>query len=271
VLRSEEAAENLTKIESESKLKALDFLLKEIIPKCDADFEELNGCRVLPLSDGTMGMLTMEESFQQTVTYYIASKSEVELFDFASELLTPEDQGNDFKLQVLQCQKKFNIKLFDLPDIGALLGKKIFQQFNSSTEFEAWLRQFWRFWHEREINHKESVHNIFTSASGVNNYPILEASRDGVKTYLSPSDLERLPSALEPADELHKKLCDKISGLYRLNTNFVLLNLKEAETSLDSASSFSRLIKSLSILAPKHSGGLERYIREIFGEVELQV
>lgn len=269
MFQSEVAAEHLAKIES--RFKAIEVLLKEIIPKCDADFEELNGCRVIPLADSTMGMLSIQNSLQPNITYYIASKREVELFDFASELLTLEDQGSDFKAKLFDYHKKFNLKRLDLSDVGTLLGKKNFQEITPTSEFDTWLRQFWMFWHEREINSKESVETIFKSALGVNNYPILEATCHGVKTYLRPSDLGSLPSVVEPVDEQHKTMCDKMSGLYILNTDYMPLYVKEAEASLKNVSSFTRLIKSLSVLALQQAGGLETFIREIFGEVELKV
>jgi sacsin len=269
IFQSEAAAEHLAK--TESRFEVLEILLQAIMPNCNTDFEELNGCRVLPLADGRSGMLSIQDPFKPTVTYYIASKREVEVFDFASELLTPEDQGKDFKVAILNHQKKFNIKRLDLSDIGTLLGKKDFQANTPALEFDAWLRQFWMYWHEREINIKESVETTFMSATGVHDYPILEATCDGVKTYLRPSDLGNFPSVVEPADEQHKKMCDKIPGLYRLNIESMPVYLKEAEASLKSASSFYRFIKSLSVLAVKQAGGLESYIRQIFGEVELEV
>jgi sacsin len=269
MFHSEEAAKQLAKIEP--KLEAFDVLLKEIIPKCDADFEELNGCRVLPLADGTMGMLRIQKPMQPNITYYIASKREVGLFNFALEILTPEDQGSDLKAALLNYEKKFNFKRLDLSGVGTLLGKKSFQAITPTPEFDTWLQQFWIFWHEREVDSAESVETIFNSAPGVNSCPILEATCDGVKTYLRPSDLGSFPSVVEPADEEQKKMCDKISGLYRINKHYIPLYLMGAEASLSNAPSFSRLIKSLLVLATQHGVGLEKYIRNIFGEVELKV
>jgi len=269
MFHSEETAKHLAKIEP--KLEAFDVLLKEIIPKCDADFEELDGCRVLPLADGTMGMLSVRKPMQPNIAYYIASKREIELFNFASEILTPEDQGSDLKVALLKHERKFNFKRLDLSDVGTLLRKKSFQEITPALEFDTWLQQFWIFWHEREVNNTESVETIFNSAPGVNSCPILEATCDGVKTYLKPSDLRSFPSVVEPADEQQKKMCDKISGLYRINKHYIPSYLMRAEASLDNAPSFSRLIKGLSVLATQHEVGLEKYIRNIFGEVELEV
>ncbi len=268
IFRSEVAAEQLEK--NQSKYEALEVLLKEIFPKCDADFEELDGCRVLLLADGTMGMLNVQNPLHPNITYYIASKREIELFDFASDKLTPEDQGTDFKVELLKYQKKFNVKRLDLSDVGTLLGKN-FQAITHKPGFDVWVRRFWKFWHEREKKSVESVESIFKSVSGVYNCPILEATCDGVKIYLKPSDMRNFPSIVEPGDKQHKKMCDKVSGLYRLNKDCMPLFLKEAEGLLTNVSSFSRFMESLQALAVPLVGGLENFIKKNFGEVELKV
>lgn len=267
IFRSEAAAEYLVK--SNSKLKILEVLLKEIMPKTDADFEELDGCRVLPLMDGTLGVLSIVDRSKPTLTYYVAGKRERELFDFASELLTPMNQGNDFRVKLLNHQQKFNIKELDLSDFGTLLGKKDFQANSSAAEFDAWLQRFWEFWHEKEIHSKGAI--TLMSGSGVHNYPILRATCDGTKTYLKLSELKNLPLVVEPANEQHQKIWDKIPGLYKINSKYMPLYLKSAEGSLRDASSFARLIKSLSMLAVRQAGGLENYIRTIFADVELEI
>lgn len=67
IFRSEAAAEYLA--QSESKSKILEGLLKEIIPEADADFDEFDSCRVLPLADGTFGILSIFDRSKPTLTY----------------------------------------------------------------------------------------------------------------------------------------------------------------------------------------------------------
>ena len=124
------------------------------------------------------------------MTYYVANKRETTLFDFAVELLTLTNQGNDFKLKLLNHQKMFNIKRLDLSDVGTLLEKKAFQVNASASEFDSWLQHFWKFWHEKEIHDKEAI--AFKS-TGVLDYPILQAACDSVKSSLKPSELKILP------------------------------------------------------------------------------
>lgn len=267
IFRSEAAAEHVDK--SKSKLKVLELLLKEIMPKTDADFEELDGCRVLPLADATLGVLSILDRSKPALTYYVASNWEAQLFDFASDFLTSTNQGNGFKVKLLNHPKKFNVKRLDLSDVGTLLGRKDFQANASVSELDAWLQRFWKFWHEKEIDSKETI--TFTSGTGVYKYSILQATCDGVKTYLKPSKINDVPLVVEPVDEQHRKICDKIPGLYRLNSEYMPLYLKSAESSLKDTSSFSRLIKSLSVLAVRRGGGLENYVRNIFEDVELKV
>ena len=263
IFRSEAAAKYLTK--SKSKSKVLEGLLKVIMPQADADFEELDGCRVLPLADGTLGKLTIVDRSEPALTYYLASKREVELFDFAAKLLTPTDQWKHFKVKLLNHQNKFNIKRLGLSDVGTLLRKKDFQV---NAEFDSWLKRFWKFWHEEEIENDEAI--SFQSA-GIHEFPILQATRDGAKTFLKLSELKSLPLIVEPAKEQHQKICDRIPGLYRLNDEYIPSYLKLAECSLQNSSSFSRLIRSLSMLAARQAEGLESYVRDTFEAVELEV
>ncbi len=88
---------------------------------------------------------------------------------------------------------------------------------------------------------------------------------------MKPSKLKNLPFVVEPADEQHQKICDKIPGLHRLNSKYMPLYLNSAEGSLKDASSFAQFIKSLSMLAVRQAEGLGNYIRTIFTDVELEV
>jgi sacsin len=268
IFRSNAAAEYLAN--SKPSTKVLDVLLKEMMPKSNADYEELDGCRALPLADGTFGMLNLVDPHKPTITYYMVTKSEMELFDFASELLTLEEEGGDFKTALFNYREKFNIKRLELSDVGTLLAKKTFQTDASTSENDDWLLHFWKFWKQKEVFSEDLSKTLFMSASGLRNYPILQASRDGAKAYLRPSEFESLPSVVGPADEHHQKLCDTIPGLYILNSKYMPVYLGAAEASLNNAPSFARLVKGMSMLAAKKEGGLESFINSIFGDVELE-
>src|SRR5206468_1510302 len=125
-----------------------------------------------------------------------------------------------------------NIRRLELSNVGALLQKKDFQESISNSSLDAWLPQFWKYWHENEDPSKESFKDTFGSASGVSHYPILQANCGDAKTYLKPSDLDILPIILEPVDVSQQKICSKMAGLYKANSNYVPRYLRETEASL---------------------------------------
>ena len=268
ICRSSAAAEYLAN--SKVSTKALNILLDEIMPRSSADFEELDGCRALPLADGKFGMLNVVDPQKPTITYYLVNKSEIKLFDFASELLTLEDGANGFKTALLCCDKRFNIKQLELSDIGTLLAKKKFQKSDPTSENSDWLQQFWKFWRQKEVQNKELAKITFMSTSGLRNYPILQASRNDTKVFLKPTELDNLPSVVGPADERHQKLCGTIPGLYILDSRYLPDYLRSDEASLKDAPSFARWIESISLLAAQN-GGPKSFISSTFGDDELKV
>ena len=48
--------------------EVLETILEELMPYTDQEFDELNGCRILPLADGTLGMLKIPDSVKLSET-----------------------------------------------------------------------------------------------------------------------------------------------------------------------------------------------------------
>jgi sacsin len=105
----------------------------------------------------------------------------------------------------------------------------------------------------------------------IRHHPIFQATRNNIKTYKGPMELEILPSVIEPNVEHHRKLCDKLPGIYRFNSDFTPLCLQTAESSFGDSESFIRLIKTISKLSTEAGMELVDYVQSHLGPADSEV
>ena len=269
LLREGNASEVLQKAASKSP-RILEVLLEVIKPIENQDFVELDGCRCLPLADGSMGMINLIglSKSSEYDTYYLARQSEIKLFNFASAILTRREPGQRFKQTIIE-SKKFNIGRLTLSDIGNILKRRVFDSKTPSKEMDKWLVDFWAYWHRIEGPDRIAVKTLMSTIDI--NHPIFEATCDSLRTYIEPSKLKTLPAVIEPADKQQRELCNKFPGIHTFNQTFLPGYLKAAEATFDLAPSFRRFVKALSILAKKENLFLESYIRKCLAPPDLEV
>jgi sacsin len=79
--------------ELDKKPNLLKVLLGQMI-LADADLSDLDGCHLLPLSDGSLATLKyVDLDDAQKSDYYVASNEELKLFEFASRYLVTSSTG----------------------------------------------------------------------------------------------------------------------------------------------------------------------------------
>lgn len=247
----------------------LETLLRMVKPVRDQDFVAMDGCRILPIADGSLGTLSLIDSFKHTNYYYLANEREIELFNFASGLLVRQNSKSAFLEAIMNC-KKFNIDFLSLSHVPELLERRDFGNRTPTKETCAWLRQFWKYWREKESEYTNTELGL-EYIPGVQHYPIYAATRDGVKTYIMPKWLDILPSVIEPDKPEQRLLCNEFPEIYRLNSSFLPTHLKSTERSLNDPASFTRFIKAVSSLAAKEGKDLEKYIRTHLEPAHLEV
>jgi sacsin len=218
----------------------LEVLFRRLIP-ADVDLNDLDGCHLLPLADGSLATLKyVDPSDAQSSKYYVASKKELKLFEFASRYLVTSSTGATLG-PVLE-SGKFNLTRLRLHHIRKLLEMRPVVS-TPNPEAERWLTEFWEFWNGN-IDSSLPLSNI--DDFGVK---IFRATRDGVDTYATPVEFQQLAAVVEPSTSVHQELCDKIPGLYRFNAKFMPKSLMNNEKSFHKDISFYRFVRALRLLA----------------------
>lgn len=226
-----------------------EVLCKNLVP-ADSELEELDGCYVLPLADGSLAPLRLQKSQDtQPQSYYVVSEIELNVFNFAAGLLVSPGTGERLK-EILE-SGKFNITKLRLCHVEKLLKMRPVEA-TTSPEGDQWLTEFWKFWN--------ASHDPSPDIAGLQIY-IFRATVNGVEVYATPADFSRLPSVVEPSDSEHEKLCNKIPGLYRFDKKFMPESFTSSERSFESQVSFRRLVKAMQLLAKSKNKGIESFVR----------
>lgn len=230
----------------------------------DADLRDLDGCHLLPLSNGSLATLNyVDLDDARKSDYYVASNEELKLFEFASRYLVTSSTG--VILGPVLESEKFNLTRLRLCHIRRLLEMKPKVSTLDSKE-ERWLTQFWEFWNG----------NIESSLPSSNiddlSVQILRATCDGVDMHATPVEFQQLPAVVEPSIFEHQQLCGKIPGLYRFNTKFMPKYLMKNENSFHNDASFYRFVRALRKLAELADfSGVGIFVKTYLDEADMKV
>lgn len=247
--------------------QVLEKLLEIIQPIHDPDFIELDGCRCLPLADNSLGTIKFTKN-SKSADYYLATEEELKLFKFASAILITQEPGRKFK-QVLIESKKFSIAPLTFSSVGCLLKKNVLN-YKTSEEMDKWMIDFWAYWNRVEGSDRIRVKTLM-SDSDIRSHPIFEATCNGIRSYAKPLNLDTLSAVVNPSKKEHQALCDKFSGMYKFNQNFLPEYIKVAEATLDKRQSFIRFVKALVTLAGNEGSSVELYIRKCLAPADMEV
>lgn len=232
-------------------------VLNEVISVGDIledELSELDGCKVLPLADGTLGQLTMKQSPMppNTRNYYVATNSEATLFNFAKGVLIVKAESSYYdRIEQVLKTNKFNVMRLTLSHVPELLSMKSQGSRVVDTDTDKWLKSFWDHWNKSSSSTTVDLHaDLHADSNSFCNLPLFKAVCDGTWGYHTMSELRNLPAIINPSEEPHKRLCDSVSGLYILSPNLMPRSTADAEKSLAYPKAFRRFIDALRILAP---------------------
>ena len=233
--------------------RLIDHMLSHMITTED-DVEELDGCHILPLADGSIGTLRLLSLSDTAEKYYIASEEEQKLFDFASGLLVSTSTGERFE-KVVSCEK-FNLERLQLRHVGKLLERKTTPAIVATKEDE-WLTSFWDYWNRNSIAISSS------STISIDKFPgVFRAVCGGFSSYFQPQQLDNIPAVVEPSFAEHQQLCDKFPELWRFNNRFMPEALRDSEFSFFKSIPFFRFIKALKALATRDGKTLGVFVQQ---------
>ncbi|KAH7383481.1 hypothetical protein BKA64DRAFT_682440 [Cadophora sp. MPI-SDFR-AT-0126] len=234
LLKSEDCGPKLLKA-TKNNLAVWDELFKIIVPHSNSeDLEDMDGCHVLPLADGNLGTLRIVEE-HQTADYYLANNQELGIFSFAFSKLVP------LRNELLMLPGTFNVKRLRLIHVEELLKLRL-DVSTPDKETDSWLGKFWDYWNT------SCGHDFDFPEVSKFNAKLYKATCGGVEKYLAPKELDQFPTVIIPSNSEHKRLCEKIPGIYHVNSTMLPKSLVNDEKSLDSIASFSRFIRALATL-----------------------
>lgn len=260
ILKSEPIAK---KIHGELKDSALEILLRLVVPTVDTHFQQLHGCHILPLANGTFSQLALRNS-EGTTQYFMTSEEEAELFAFsANSFVLPSMQ----KLFVdLLKSETLNIAKIEIQDIGKLLKKRDVPK-TIDQDTDRWLIRFWLYWNKKTLK-TSSADDINMDSLG----PVFKSTRDGVGEYKLRSELDELPAIVQPSEPKHLELLNLIPGLFLFDQLRMTTQLKKSEMTLSKEPSVLRLLRSIRLLTTQSSfGDMGSFLASYLGNDELKV
>ncbi|KAI9768402.1 MAG: hypothetical protein M1839_004119 [Geoglossum umbratile] len=227
----------------------IDDLLQLILPRRGAEDSEvagLNGCPVLPLQDGSLGTLHYLKVATSPPMYFCVTAEEREIFGFASNLFVrgevrhhPSETsfygdgvGKDFTPWVLN-SSSFNVRELLPSDLGRVLQQRDASEWESTPALESWLETFWFYFRMRMPKGKlKSSRKSVTRDCGIDKFPVYQATKGGRIVHISPENVEKLPTIIEPPSRLDGllELCQRFPDLYIINRAMTPFSLEEPET-----------------------------------------
>ncbi len=241
----------------ENRSQAMELLLELLVPIEDEDpdtLKHLDGCRVLPLLDGSLGLLTLK-SRRNVEWSFVASDAEHELFYFASRSFVktqlfrhPERTGPNPIDRIIKAP--LNIRPLGLGDIGAFLAKPDSPiaspkslHTNQPSSKDAWVAKLWRYLNQefRKLTPTSSTSGDLMSGFGLQDLPIYRAKSNGKWEYFSPHQFETGPYVIETLNTKYRSLYAEVPNLKLVDRSCFLFSVED----LTSASSFLRFIRAL--------------------------
>ncbi|KAI9761621.1 MAG: hypothetical protein M1840_001737 [Geoglossum simile] len=263
-LQDSDACDELEKcVEDPTVLEAL---LRLIHPRNGEELEELDGCRILPLMDGSLGTL----STSPERSYFCVSDLEQQLFGFASEIMIRESVGKEFIDMALE-SPRLNVRKLGVEDLGRLLQLRPPAAWESTEGPGEWLRDFWQYFNKTWAHMPAADHTSIASLDAVGKFPIYQATRGKHLVYIKPFDFNRVPAVVEPHKAQQLELCRRFHGLTIVNRDTIPMNLRKTEDSLYRRDPLSRFLVSISAIAEAKGVGIEELITSELDTTNIQV
>ncbi|KAI9763065.1 MAG: hypothetical protein M1840_000956 [Geoglossum simile] len=198
-------------------------LFRIIKPTANQQWNELDGCRILPLQDGLLGTIHLTQSSGQT--YFRTTAHEQGLFSFASNLFMKDEIKEDRVLsaiyqnsatfpQWLVESSAFNVRDLTMQDLGEVLRcRRNVTDWAPGPALETWLGKFWSYFNQKDPGSLEADTSILVQC-GIDNFRIFRATKSHNTYYISPKEYESLPAVPRPSDEPQLELCQQFPDLY---------------------------------------------------------
>ncbi|KAI9773021.1 MAG: hypothetical protein M1839_002251 [Geoglossum umbratile] len=247
------------------KVRVLNELLPIVWPKSKEEQKELDGCRILPLRNGSLGSLQLARSNGET--YFYTTRQEQQLFAFASnKFVGGEVWGDPFGTQSTKFVKwlvdssAFNVRNLAPQDLKEILPCRNSTDWEPTPALGTWLRGFWSYFNNLPSPPSEipllSSKPPSLAQCGIDHFPIFRAAKMDSICYITPKEYESLPAVPKPSSQRELELCRKFPELYLVDQDFM-------PSSLAAEPLFPRFLKSIGIIAASRGVGLDEFLAPI--------
>ena len=285
----------------QNKVDTLERFLQAVVPPAGADSSSLKileGCRILPKLDGSLGLLTLKS--EAKLWTFVATEEEQKLFSFAAHFMV---NTNLFRRQLLATSLKlttngeiqsifrnpiedivnssFNIRPLELEDLGMLLAQPE-SPINPSAlpkSCNIWIVQFWTYLNTRlrilsdsKKNDKpETSVTALLSQCGIEDYAVYRYRSNEEWHYITPRQFDDGPYLVEPENKKDFTFCKEIHGLNLVDRLAVPFLLAEKEADLNCSAAFERLVRALSKIEEEMKVPIHRFLSGMLKENSILV
>lgn len=263
-------AKFLANLTLETRVEAFEMFFNILVPLPKdnvAALDLINGCKVLPLRDGSFGTLQLNPT-AKSEWYFYATEEEQKLFSFAScsFIDTRFFQGNSALLSSKSTSSRdstisrnpiktimettFNIRTLALQDIGILLthSQSLVASGLESESRRLWTVDLWLYLNKRleeKLDEFSSGEDSFLSLCDIRDQPIYQVKFSKQCRHITPSEFETGPYILEPNEKRQGMLCEEIKDLETVDQVCVPSLLSVKESNMNGVPSFIRWLRAL--------------------------
>lgn len=285
----------------QSKSDALEMFLQAVVPFPGAEglpLKMLDGCRILPKLDGSLGLLTSD--IETEVWTFMATEAEQELFCFASQLLVDtqvfqrhmdttsskptfsSDSISRFRNSIKDIlNAPLNVRSLEIGDLGMLLaqpqspvGPLVLQ-----GSRDIWIADFWTyvnaksrvFVKARKDDKSESTVMSLISQCGLEDHRVYRYKVNDEWHYITPRQFDEGLYLVEPINKEHFTLCEEIGEFNTVDRASVPFILAETESDLTSSAAFERLVRVLSQVEGEKRVPIQEFLLQTLSEASIRV
>ena len=294
----DQLARFLADIKSETRLETIEMFLDILVPLSKENTTTLNlldGCKVLPLVDGSLGTLHLNPT-AGSKWYFYATEEEQKLFSFAGSLFVEtrlfqrnsvslststlsDESATAFRNPITAIMEaSFNIRKLEFKDIGALIEQSQ-SPAASGLESEArcsWTVALWLYLNKKikqepGVSFVGSNFVIILSLYGLDNQPIYQVRSGKQWRHITPSEFEVGAYILDPRDKQQCELCKEIKDLEIVNNACVPSLLSRAESSLGYAQCFIRWLQALTKIETRTGTPISKFLADQLTSTSIKV
>ncbi len=270
VLKSTEASENVERAKEVDK-DFLKILLSFIMPTTTDEFIELDGCPILPLSNGNLGKLLLRSSNRSSGSdkmYYSANAECHTLFSFASSLLS-DNEGHEKFVEKILGSGLFNLKALEKGDVFVILDCK--ESWSLESTSKEWLLHFWKYMNSTSQFTRDATELEVMNLDSLQRFDLVLVDQGDKETLNSLHYFQNNPVVVHPAVEEHMSLLTDFPDLGIADSGTLPTSLHKAEDSLFHLASANRFLKSIEMLATRDGKSLAEFVRANVKERNIKV